>query len=575
MLAIEVNFLTERFVATAHHDRRAAEWPPHPARLFSALVAAWADDDAPSLEERQALEWLEAQDPPSIAASEAAARKVLTNFVPVNDTAVISTSWYDRRASEVGRLIDEIDAASEDSSAKSKKQAERLDGNLAKARDVSDQVTNPRKTNPKEAVKLLPDHRGKQAREFPSVTPDKPRVTYIWASVPDKSGTTKALDGLLGRVTRLGHSSSLVSCRLTSDPPEPTCEPGPMGEPLRSVRRGQLAALEREHERHEAVKPRSLPFRAVRYRPVEPDAPGDHLRPDTAGHLVVFEFRPSSRRFPATRAVKIASTLRDAIFHHAEDPIPEGLSGHRDDGSPVPLPHVGFLPLPYVGYAHADGRIMGAAVSIPDSLDEPSRRAVLRAVGTWESEAGAESTARSDQYRLRLVMGRSGDVDMKRLTGFEPTLDTLRTKTWSRPSRRWVSATPVALPTNPGPLSTGTAAARAKAWAKAEQAVVDSCRHVGLPEPSAVTVSLDPFIRGVRPAAHFPAFRQRGRDGQPVARRLVHASVTFNQPVAGPLALGAGRYFGLGLMRPVQDDDADLNGSDELRRQVEEEQPGG
>lgn len=568
MLAIEVNFLTERFVATAHHDRRAAEWPPHPARLFSALVAAWADDDSPSPDERRALEWLEAQDPPSIAATEAVTRKVLTNFVPVNDTAVIGTSWYDRKASEVGRLMDEIDAASEDSSPKSVKLAERLDGKLAKARDVSDQVSNPGKTNPDEAMKLLPDHRGKQAREFPSVTPDEPRVTYIWAALANPE-TAEALDGLLGRVTRLGHSSSLVSCRLAPDPPDPTCEPGPMGEALRSVRRGQLAALEREHKRHQAVKPRSLPFTAVRYRPVETDAAEDVLRPNTAGHLIVFEFLRSSRRFPATRAVQIAATLRDAIFHHAENPIPEGLSGHAEDGSPVPLPHVGFLPLPYVGWDHADGRIMGAAVSVPDSLDEPSRRAVLRAVGTWESEANA---ANQD---LRLTMGRSGDVDMKRLTGFEPTLETLRTKTWGRSSRRWVSATPVALPTNPGRLSTGTAAARAKAWAKAEQAVADSCRHVGLPEPTAVTVSHDPFIRGVRPASHFPAFRQRGHDGQPVARRLVHVSVAFDQPVAGPLVLGAGRYFGLGLMRPVRDDDADLNSSGEMHGRVEEEQPGG
>lgn len=569
MLAIEVNFLTERFVATAHHDRRAAEWPPHPARLFSALVAAWADDDAPSPDERRALEWLEAQDPPSIAATEAVTRKVLTNFVPVNDTAVIGTSWYDRKASEVSRLMDEIDAASEDSSPKSVKLAERLDGKLAKARDVSDQVSNPGKTNPDEAMKLLPDHRGKQAREFPSVTPDEPRVTYIWAGTPANPETAEALDSLLGRVTRLGHSSSLVSCRLAPDPPDPTCEPGPMGEALRSVRRGQLAALEREHKRHQAVKPRSLPFTAVRYRPVGPDAAEDVLRPNTTGHLIVFEFLRSSRRFPATRAVQIAATLRDAIFHHAENPIPEGLSGHGEDGSPVPLPHVGFLPLPYVGWDHADGRIMGAAVSVPDSLDEPSRRAVLRAVGTWESEANAA------EQDLRLIMGRSGAVNMKRLTGFEPTLETLRAKTWGRPSHRWVSATPAALPTNPGRLSTGTAAARAKAWAKAEQAVADSCRHVGLPEPAAVTVSHDPFISGVRPASHFPAFRQRGRDGQPVARRLVHVSVAFDQPVAGPLVLGAGRYFGLGLMRPVRDDDADLNSSGEMRGRVEEEQPGG
>ena len=513
MLAIEVNFLTERFVATAHHDRRAAEWPPHPARLFSALVAVWADDDSPSPDERRALEWLEAQDPPSIAATEAVTRKVLTNFVPVNDQVALKPDL------KKGKLVDSFPA------------------------------------------------RTKQPREFPSVTPDEPRVTYIWAA-PANPETAEALDGLLGRVTRLGHSSSLVSCRLTPDPPDPTCEPGPMGEALRSVRQGQLAALEREHKRHQAVKPRSLPFTAVRYRQVEPDAAKDVLRPNTAGHLIVFEFLRSSRRFPATRAVQIAATLRDAIFHHAENPIPEGLSGHGEDGSPVPLPHVGFLPLPYVGWDHADGRIMGAAVSVPDSLDEPSRRAVLRAVGTWESEANA---ANQD---LRLTMGRSGDVDMKRLTGFEPTLETLRTKTWSQPSRRWVSATPVALPTNPGRLSTGTAEARAKAWAKAEQAVADSCRHVGLPESAAVNVSHDPFIRGVRPASHFPAFRQRGRDSQPVARRLVHVSVVFDQPVAGPLVLGAGRYFGLGLMRPMRDDDADLNSSGETRGRVKEEQPG-
>ena len=56
---IEVNFLTGRFVATCHNDRRQPEWPPHPARLYSALVAAWADADKPNPSERAALEWLE------------------------------------------------------------------------------------------------------------------------------------------------------------------------------------------------------------------------------------------------------------------------------------------------------------------------------------------------------------------------------------------------------------------------------------------------------------------------------------------------------------------------------------
>ncbi len=85
MFAIEINFLTGRYVATSHYNRRLPEWPPHPARLFSALVAEWAVEQDPT--ERQALEWLEAQPPPSITASDELPRKVVKHFVPVNDAS--------------------------------------------------------------------------------------------------------------------------------------------------------------------------------------------------------------------------------------------------------------------------------------------------------------------------------------------------------------------------------------------------------------------------------------------------------------------------------------------------------
>ena len=78
-----------------------------------------------------------------------------------------------------------------------------------------------------------------------------------------------------------------------------------------------------------------------------------------------------------------------------------------------------------------------------------------------------------------------------------------------------------------------------------------ACLHVGLPRPSAVEVSLDPFVTGSRPVAHFPAFTQTGQGGKPVRRQLVHAALTFDVPVHGPLLLGAGRFLGLGLMRPM------------------------
>ena len=39
---------------------------------------------------------------------------------------------------------------------------------------------------------------------------------------------------------------------------------------------------------------------------------------------------------------------------------------------------------------------------------------------------------------------------------------------------------------------------------------------------------------------------------------LFHLEIAFEQPVAGPLLLGNGRYFGLGLMRPVEDAQEDV-----------------
>ncbi|WP_420614232.1 type I-G CRISPR-associated protein Csb2 [Candidatus Spongiisocius sp.] len=545
-LSIEINFLTGRFVATAHHDRASPEWPPHPARLFSALVATWADAHQPDPIERRAIEWLESLPAPSIRASDATPRTAATHFVPVNDARIVSRASYDKRACRVDDLVDQIEEAQAAGVSKSKRRS--LHTQLRRQRDISGIVSSVGNTPIRAAVDIMPpgwisaadNVRTGQARVFPSVTPTEPRVTYVWKGDPTDD-TIAAIDGLCARLTRLGHSSSLVSCRVVSDPPIPTHVPGEGADVLRSVRSGQLATLEREYRKHRGSRPRTLPFSSVGYRQVDPTTSEDPVvRPDTCGEWLVLAFLRGSKRFPSTRAVEVARALRGAVFRHATDPIPEGLSGHRREGQPSTDPHVAFLPLPWVGHEHSDGRLMGAAIAIPEHLDTESLRALLRAIGRWESSASP----------LILTLGGRGIVEMERIVGTSH-LVTLRPGLWRRGSHRWVSATPIALPTHPGALGRGTAAARAKAWARAEKAVVDSCRHIGLPEPIDVGVALAPLIPGARPAPTFPAFRQRGPGGKPVARRLVHAAVTFDQPVAGPVVLGAGRYLGLGLMRPV------------------------
>jgi len=63
------------------------EWPPHPARLFCALVAAADEDTA----DDEALRWLEAQPPPVVLASEGRSSR-LPAFVPTNLVAATASN---------------------------------------------------------------------------------------------------------------------------------------------------------------------------------------------------------------------------------------------------------------------------------------------------------------------------------------------------------------------------------------------------------------------------------------------------------------------------------------------------
>lgn len=73
------------------------------------------------------------------------------------------------------------------------------------------------------------------------------------------------------------------------------------------------------------------------------------------------------------------------------------------------------------------------------------------------------------------------------------------------------------------------------------------CVRVGLPEPSEVTLTPVSAHQGTPPSHAYP--RLRRKDGS--ERRHTHAVLVFDQPVRGPILLGAGRYRGYGLCRAI------------------------
>ena len=85
---------------------------------------------------------------------------------------------------------------------------------------------------------------------------------------------------------------------------------------------------------------------------------------------------------------------------------------------------------------------------------------------------------------------------------------------------------------------------------EAERAVADACERIGLPRPVSVEIALSPMVPGAQPVRAFRPWP--GRPGRH-SRARVHADIRFDRAVRGPVLLGAGRYFGLGLCLPVHD----------------------
>jgi len=123
--------------------------------------------------------------------------------------------------------------------------------------------------------------------------------------------------------------------------------------------------------------------------------------------------------------------------------------------------------------------------------------------------------------------------------------------------RLWRTITPAALPRQAARRRIDPArrqaeakggAERAEEERKAVSAVIQALRHAGVSaHPLAVRVQREPFeAKGAR-AETF------ARGTRYVKERLWHVEIAFAEAVRGPLALGDGRYLGLGMMAPVKD----------------------
>lgn len=507
-LLLEIDHLTGHAYSARGPESEMPEWPPQPDRIFSALVASWAArGERP--EEKDALIWLERQDTPVLLASAAEIRSAATAFVPPNDA----------KNGESGSL---------------------------------------------------PAFRRRQPRRFPAAVPHDPVVRVLWAAAEPEDGVFAALDALARDTAYVGHSASLTRCRFLRVAPEASPAPAPAA---RGIYDGRFAELVSAYQRGRRPSPgvpvRSGPTETAEEMPASVFSetwmllvPAD--APAPSGDLFAEPDAPPTSRMPDVRAAAlVAKTIRDTIlcgYGAARLTIPAVISGHAPDGTPTRDPHLAILTLPFAGFAHADGHVMGFALVPPrgtDLLAVEGFRAAMRAQAPVDPARGQRilslvsrtGSRREDAFALELAPVQSS-----------PFI-TLDAALYAGPATTFATVTPIALDRHP--KETGAALD-----AEIGEIIAESCARIGLPRPALVDPEQDCGFSGkyqVVPGKHSalagaaparrsgrtPTWTDWRRPASLSGRPLIHAVIRFAEPVRGPVILGAGRFMGLGLCRPL------------------------
>ena len=569
MLILRIEYLSGRSIATAYNDRDQAEWPPHPARVFSTLVATWALNELSCADERNALDWLARQGAPDIFATSASQRSVLTHFVPVNDISVLKgrdDTASDKNKRQQQTISAALKSAIEQGDTilekkrraelqKREKEAQRLEKRASE--ELAEDTAPPGNKRPaknalENAPQILPDHRVKQPRTFPSVTPDDPQVYFRWnidTSEEVAKNHIQSLSNIAERVVNIGHSSSFVSCSIVDDCPLPNLQPKSDGRTvLRIPGPEQVDQLLESYRRHGGTEPRVLPCRFQRYSNTKEKTSFSPYQSVFSDDWVILR-QVGGTRLSTTLGVEIATALRSALMVYSEQPPPELLSGHDRESKPTTHPHLALVPLPFVGHRYASGENLGVALVFPRSAEAEDRRSVLLALHRWESEQReCHEDPENDNPSLPLLLGHRGVMELERVEWGHAIQKTLRSSTWCQHSTHWRTATPIALDRNPGNLFSKNPKESQAAYESAESIVATSCTYIGLPTPCRVEIHPSVTMQGVRKARAFSPFPRSPHKSR---RVLVHASLEFESPVEGPLLLGSGRYYGLGLCRPI------------------------
>lgn len=315
-LGILVRLRTGRYDA-ASNDLASPEWPPHPARLFCALVASMQAD-----EDWDALRWLEAAPLPQVWAAADVATARTAGFVVVNATGGRGSQMWPGRGSGLRQRSSVLPSCDTFAVVW---QAEPDDAMLARL------------------VRL--------AARVPYVgrSTSSAEVTVVVGSVPIRPEWTRHVPVPVGAVGSV---------------------------PLRVPFAGYLRQLEDAYESGLPAWQVGTP--SVAYAPQSEQLAEEPVSSDPVdgpyADLLVWGLRHPTVPMRGDDVLTVTDGLRRAVLSRVADPLPAEVSGHGADGRP----HVAYLGLVDVGHRHAHGHLLGVGVAVPRQLSRADRRVLLR-----------------------------------------------------------------------------------------------------------------------------------------------------------------------------------------------------
>lgn len=387
-------------------------------------------------------------------------------------------------------------------------------------------------------AKLLPANRTRKERYFPAVLVGDATCALIWPEAPSVANRA-ALEALAAQVTHIGHSSSLVRMWVTDAPPVPVLRPATgWGDfQLRVADAGRLDELIALFGNGGSTWQRPTTARWQPYEQVSRQNIVDCGEFDS--RLLVLR-RTGGSVLTLSSSPALVAALRGLLIAAADsEPVAKRLiSGHEADGSMLRDAHLAILPLGFVSAplpgearGYGDGRLMGIGLALPRGLAAAAEQLLLQTIAGAFRQGGARERT--------LQLGAAGTFNLALDPLDTPPLS-LRAETWSNQSCVWASVTPLALDRSPPRRH-----ADVDGWAREQ--IIDACDRQGLGKPEEVAVSGFAVWKGAPTAREFPILSRK--DG--TRRWHTHALIRFPQPIAGPLLLGAGRYRGYGLFRPM------------------------